>query len=112
MTRVSILAVAIASFFDLIPTYAAQVASSGTVGKISAYATYGSGDVVFTLSSNAATCSNGYWIKPTDPGQATVLSTLFAGKSTGASLQVFALDTDLWPGGTATCHVVYIVYLG
>jgi len=88
---------------------ATQVAAVGIVGQISTYTTFGNGDVVFTLSSTAPGCTNGFWLRPTDEGFKFALAALLEAKATGSTLQVDALDTDLWAGGTSTCRVTFLV---
>jgi hypothetical protein len=91
---------------------ATQIAAVGTVGRIQTYTQFGVrgayGDVVFTLSSTAPGCTNGFWLSPGDPGLKNALAAVLLAKATAATLQVDALDTDLWSGGTLTCRVTFV----
>jgi hypothetical protein len=85
---------------------AALVSGSGTISHIWSYSTYGSGDVVFQLTTTLSGCSNGLWLKAADPGFKNLYAMLLAAYHAGGTISVDAFNDDLWTGaGGATCRV-------
>jgi hypothetical protein len=77
--------------------------STGTtrVTRIGVYAEYGGGDVVFSVANPLPGCEGGFWLKKSDPGFQTTLSTLLSAYHARATVKVYALTDQIWPGSAA-----------
>ena len=75
------------------------------VTKFHIYTDYGEGDVVFRVDATVAGC-DGFWLPPTDPGFRQTYAALLLVKATGATLEVTADESRVWPGSSARyCRV-------
>lgn len=88
-----------------------ETSTISTVILLSAYAEYGGGDVIAKLQNNSANCSDGYWLKQTDPGFTANLSMLMAAYQANNSVTIQGHTDQLWPGsGGKYCHVYNVTY--
>lgn len=74
---------------------------SVTVTQSFAYASYGGGDFVFSTSSGASGCGNGWYIKATDPGYKAVVAAVLTAQVGGNFVLVYGDNADIWPGSTS-----------
>jgi hypothetical protein len=64
------------------------------------YGTFGSGDVIFRLTTNSQPQCVGYWLRGTDSGLKNELSALLVAISSQSQVVVDADDGVLWTGSS------------
>jgi hypothetical protein len=82
-----------------------------TITKIYTYTQTGGGDVLVVVAHPATDCADGFWLNPTDAGFKSTLSSLLAAHHAGSTVQIFGLDTELWPASSsgAFCKITTVV---
>ncbi len=75
------------------------------------YTTFGSGDVVFRLTSGMPSQCGGFWLRATDPGLKNNLAALMAAITTQAPITVYADPTRIWNGSASPYCLVYMIAL-
>lgn len=103
LSRAAVVAAACAL---MVPTHAMVLTTPVHVATIHTYTDFGGGDVVFQVDGSFGGCY-GYWLSPAlDAGFKQVYAMLLMVKAMGATVVVYADETDLWSGsGSNYCRV-------
>lgn len=81
------------------------------IASVTSYAQYGPGDVIFSIENSIPECTNGYWLKKSDPGFQANLSMLIAAYQAKSKVVVYGLPAEIWPGSSGKfCHLYSITY--
>jgi hypothetical protein len=84
-----------------------------TITKIYTYTQIGGGDVLVLVANPATNCADGFWLSPLDDGFKSTLSSLLAAHRAGSKVQIYGLDTQLWPGSSgAFCRLTLAIAQG
>jgi hypothetical protein len=89
---------------------AAEVtAAVGRIVHLYTFTDFGNGDVVFATQSVPPTCQDGFWVRMTDPGAKTAVAQIMAAFHSGAALNIWASDSDIWSGSSGRfCRVTVV----
>ena len=80
-------------------------------GNTYVYTTFGSGDVVFKLTSGMPSQCGGFWLRATDPGLKNDLAALMTAITTQTPVTVYADPTQIWTGSSTPYCLVYMIAL-
>jgi hypothetical protein len=94
-------AAALVSCMCFPPRATAAIVTPGvsvTVTQSYAYSTYNGGDFVFSTSTGATGCENGWYVKATDPGYRAVVAAVLTAQAGGNFVLVYGDNADIWSG--------------
>lgn len=105
-----IILVVVCVFFN-VSLFSAPVGSpKSKIIRITSYAEYGNGDVIFFLENNNPEV-DGYWINANDPGFEANLSMLYLALTTNREITVYYTD-EVWHGSdTGKLYKIYNIIL-
>ncbi|MCP4414054.1 MAG: hypothetical protein GY808_15955, partial [Gammaproteobacteria bacterium] len=69
-----------------------------TIKLVSSYSAYGNGDVILHTSETTPGCTNGYWLKSSDPGFSSNLDLAMQAMARKARVDVLGHPEEKWPG--------------
>ena len=76
---------------------------------ISAYTSFGNGDVILTVDSQPTGCDAGFWLSKSDPGFSSTLSVLLAAFHAKSKISISGDPNQLWGGTTSKyCKIVWV----
>ena len=106
------------SLLAIVPMGAVAIASAAvtasnpstvTPGSTFTYATFGSGDVIFQMSSSGLSQCSGFWLRGTDPGFKSLYAGLLMATTTQATITVYADPAQIWTGSGSPYCLVYSI---
>jgi len=92
--------------------FAAQVNTGITkINFITAYPTYGGGDILFRVANPNSECPGGFFLKKEDPGFEATLSMVISAYHAKNDLVVYGITDQIWSGSsTKTCKAYAVMF--